>query len=188
MRLLPLLAPPPLAPLLTYTQHNATQHTMHPTSASIPVPVPASQPFPITQVPTHNNNSSSGDSDSDLDDDDGGDSGLFSSLQCAVSSFSSWGTETDSGAESDPFCFDDETSQAIIRAPSVKEQVVVVVEVDVAVSVDVGVGTMVVVVQRRRSLLKRWVVAVWGVVARVFRRRGRAGTGAGMGDKAGKQS
>lgn len=176
---------------------------MHPAFASIPVPapVPASQPLPITQVSTHNN--SSEDSDDD-DDDGGGDSGLFSSLQCAVSSFSSWGTETDSGAESDPFCFDDETSQAIIRAPSVKEQVVVVLEVDVEVEVEVeveagvdvgvGVGTMVVVVvQRRGSLLKRWVVAVWGVVARVFRRRGKAGragagAGAGTGDKGGKQS
>lgn len=123
---------------------------------------PASQPLPIARASAH-------DLDLNLDD-------LFSGSPRVPFGSSSWGTEssTDSGADSDPFCFDDETSQAIIHAPA-KERVVEVVEV-------VVVGEVLVVQVQRRSLLKRWANAVWGVVAKMFRRGGRAeergGTGA----------
>lgn len=121
---------------------------MHTTTCTYP---PASQPLPIARD----------DLDLDLDD-------LFSDSPRVPFGGSSWGTEssTDSGADSDPFCFDDETSRAIIHAP-VKEQVVEVVEV-------VVVGEVLVVQVQRRSLLKRWANAVWGVVAKMFRRGGRA--------------
>lgn len=123
-------------------------YKMHTTTCTHP---PASQPLPIARD----------DLDLDLDD-------LFSGSPRVPFGGSSWGTEssTDSGADSDPFCFDDETSRAIIHAPA-KEQVVEVVEV-------VVVGEVLVVRVQRRSLLKRWANAVWGVVAKMFRRGGRA--------------
>lgn len=171
----------------------------------------ASQPLPIMRTSAHKHIAHSVD-DEDYDDHD---QGLFSSsppLLFAVSTFSEWGTEsntTDDGAESDPFCFDDETSRAIIHSkpglsvvggerkdpsaaivPSPLGVEVVEVEDPPLKSVvcvresaaDSEIGTVVVVV-KNNSLLKRWVKAVWGAVAKIFSRRGRRERVDGKGGK-----
>lgn len=169
----------------------------------------ASQPLPIMRTSAHKHTAHTGDDDEDYDNDH--DQGLFSSsppLLFAVSTFSEWGTEsntTDEGAESDPFCFDDETSRAIIHSKpglSVKERKdlsaaivpsplgVEVVESPPVKSVvcvqenavDCEVGTVLVVV-KSNSLLKRWAKAVWGAVTKIFSRRGGRGCAGGKGGK-----
>lgn len=61
-----------------------------------------------------------------------GNGGLFNSSPLPppfASTFSEWGTEsttTDEGAESDPFCFDDETSRAIIQRRTLQRRDVMV--------------------------------------------------------------
>lgn len=155
----------------------------------------------------HKHTSHAGD-DEDYDDHD---QGLFSSsppLLFAVSTFSEWGTEsntTDDGAESDPFYFDDETSRAIIHSrPGLpvgerKDPSAAIVPSPLGVEVvedpplksvvcvqesvvECETGTVLVVV-KNNSLLKRWVKAVWGAVSKIFSRRGSRERASGKGRK-----
>lgn len=183
-----------------------------------------SQPLPIMRASAHKHAAHNDDDDDDDDDNDDDDyevrdQGLFGpspSFLFAVSTFSEWGTDsntTDEGAESDPFCFDDEISRAIIHSKPVlatKERrdpsaaivpsplgagVVVVQEEDAPLKtvvcvqanpVDCESGTVLIVV-RSNSLLKRWAKAVWGAVTKIFGRR-RHGSKEDAGGKGGKQS
>lgn len=157
----------------------------------------ASQPLPIIRTSNHKH-AAHDKEENDYDDDN--DQGLFSSspLLFAVSTFSEWGTEsatTDEGAESDPFCYDDEAFHATIHgkplpAKEIKEDTTITITPP-ASSIEVTgnpplkpvacvqenfVGReneAVLVAVKSKSMLKRWAKAVWGAVTKIFSRRGK---------------
>lgn len=172
----------------------------------------ASQPLPIIRTSTHKlATHDKEDDDYDADDDDDADQGLFNSsppLLFTVSSFSEWGTEsasTDDGAESDPFCYDDEVSRARIQSkplpvkevkkdttstitssPSPTEGIENPPLKTVACVQEAFVGYengRELAVAKSKSMLKRWAEAFWGAVTKIFSRRHKGRVTEGKGRK-----